>query len=172
MGGWCVIWLMGGWCVNWRVECSPTWRQWDTFILPLSYNCYFCLLQWSYGICLWEFLTRGQVPYPDITNGEVKDYLKRGERMSQPDYCPAAMLVFSYLKVVNTMGISQFVIIHTQWIPDLGLHGVLLINLYGVSAEPAVDQTVVLLQWRVFFQQTSAFMPYWCLKLCCSVLYI
>jgi len=65
--------------------------------LPVKWLALECLTQgklssksdvWSFGVLLWEFMTRGQNPYPDITNNQVKDYLKRGTRMSQPDYCP------------------------------------------------------------------------------------
>ena len=45
-------------------------------------------LQWSYGIVLWELMTRGVSPYPEVGNWEIIKYLKPGRRMPQPAYCP------------------------------------------------------------------------------------
>ncbi|XP_041350016.1 hepatocyte growth factor receptor-like [Gigantopelta aegis] len=43
---------------------------------------------WSFGIVLWELMTRGVNPYPDVDNWDVIRYLKAGRRMPQPQYCP------------------------------------------------------------------------------------
>lgn len=43
---------------------------------------------WSYGILLWELMTRGVVPYPDVDNFDIRCYLKEGRRMLRPRYCP------------------------------------------------------------------------------------
>lgn len=43
---------------------------------------------WSYGILLWELMTRGVVPYPDVDNFDLFSYLKEGRRMLRPRYCP------------------------------------------------------------------------------------
>lgn len=43
---------------------------------------------WSYGILLWELMTRGVVPYPDVDNFDLFSYLKEGRRMMRPRYCP------------------------------------------------------------------------------------
>jgi len=45
-------------------------------------------LQWSFGVLLWELLTRGSVPYQDISNWDVQNYILSGQRMSQPEVCP------------------------------------------------------------------------------------
>lgn len=37
---------------------------------------------------LWEIFTLGQVPYPDIDNKDLLDFLSKGNRMPQPEYCP------------------------------------------------------------------------------------
>lgn len=43
---------------------------------------------WSYGIVLWELLTRGVTPYPEVDNWDVVTYLKSGRRLPQPAYAP------------------------------------------------------------------------------------
>lgn len=43
---------------------------------------------WSYGVVLWELLTRGVTPYPEVDNWDIIRYLKAGRRMPQPNYCP------------------------------------------------------------------------------------
>ncbi|GFQ93840.1 hypothetical protein TNCT_654031 [Trichonephila clavata] len=43
---------------------------------------------WSYGVVLWELMTRGVSPYPDVDNWDIIHYLKSGRRMPQPSYCP------------------------------------------------------------------------------------
>ncbi|XP_014675994.1 PREDICTED: hepatocyte growth factor receptor-like [Priapulus caudatus] len=43
---------------------------------------------WSYGVVLWELLTRGVCPYPEVDNWDILGYLKSGRRMPQPSYCP------------------------------------------------------------------------------------
>nr|XP_015814408.2 macrophage-stimulating protein receptor [Nothobranchius furzeri]XP_015814410.2 macrophage-stimulating protein receptor [Nothobranchius furzeri]XP_054586511.1 macrophage-stimulating protein receptor [Nothobranchius furzeri] len=43
---------------------------------------------WSYGILLWELLTRGASPYPDVDPYDITYYLLQGRRLPQPQYCP------------------------------------------------------------------------------------
>ncbi|WAR25677.1 SEA-like protein [Mya arenaria] len=43
---------------------------------------------WSFGIVLWELMTRGVNPYPEVDNWDIVRYLKHGRRMPQPQYCP------------------------------------------------------------------------------------
>ncbi|XP_077486498.1 uncharacterized protein LOC144097734 [Amblyomma americanum] len=43
---------------------------------------------WSYGVLLWELITRGVTPYPDVDHFEIVDFLKQGRRMQRPDFCP------------------------------------------------------------------------------------
>ncbi|XP_076330716.1 hepatocyte growth factor receptor-like [Tachypleus tridentatus] len=43
---------------------------------------------WSYGVVLWELMTRGVMPYPDVDNWDILNYLKSKRRMPQPSYCP------------------------------------------------------------------------------------
>jgi proto-oncogene tyrosine-protein kinase Met len=46
---------------------------------------------WSYGVVLWELMTRGVCPYPEVDNWDIVKYLKLGRRMLQPSYCPDAL---------------------------------------------------------------------------------
>ncbi|XP_052284342.1 plexin-A4-like isoform X2 [Dreissena polymorpha] len=43
---------------------------------------------WSYGVVLWELLTRGITPYPDIDNSAVLEHVKNGNRLKKPKQCP------------------------------------------------------------------------------------
>ncbi len=43
---------------------------------------------WSYGVLVWELMTRGVTPYPDVDNCEIFNFLKQGRRMPRPPYCP------------------------------------------------------------------------------------
>ncbi|XP_041349997.1 plexin-A4-like isoform X2 [Gigantopelta aegis] len=43
---------------------------------------------WSFGIVLWELMTRGVTPYPDVDSGDLKSYLQSGKRMRKPKQCP------------------------------------------------------------------------------------
>ncbi|XP_075553638.1 hepatocyte growth factor receptor-like [Dermacentor variabilis] len=43
---------------------------------------------WSYGVLLWELITRGVTPYPEVDNWDIVDFLKQGRRMRQPSFCP------------------------------------------------------------------------------------
>ena len=43
---------------------------------------------WSFGILLWETITYGHFPYPDMTNTEVLNSLEKGYRLPRPVSCP------------------------------------------------------------------------------------
>ncbi|CAF1162710.1 unnamed protein product [Adineta ricciae] len=43
---------------------------------------------WSFGILLWELMSRGKTPYPGIDNADIFTYVKHGYRLPQPTYCP------------------------------------------------------------------------------------
>uniref|UniRef100_A0A669E4U6 receptor protein-tyrosine kinase n=1 Tax=Oreochromis niloticus TaxID=8128 RepID=A0A669E4U6_ORENI len=48
---------------------------------------------WSYGILLWELLTRGASPYPAVDPYDITQYLLKGRRLLQPQYCPDTLYV-------------------------------------------------------------------------------
>ncbi|CAF2821688.1 unnamed protein product [Rotaria sp. Silwood2] len=43
---------------------------------------------WSYSVLAWEIMTYGGTPYPSIAAENMFDYLRDGNRMSQPINCP------------------------------------------------------------------------------------
>ncbi|XP_078465914.1 hepatocyte growth factor receptor-like isoform X2 [Lampetra planeri] len=43
---------------------------------------------WSFGVLVWELLTRGAFPYSDVDPYDLTPYLLRGRRLLQPEYCP------------------------------------------------------------------------------------
>ena len=62
----------------------------------ISNNCK-TFTQWSYGIVLWEILTRGQKPYPGLDNAQVIKFIKKGKRMAAPPKCPSSVLVLQFV---------------------------------------------------------------------------
>ncbi|XP_070558907.1 hepatocyte growth factor receptor-like [Ptychodera flava] len=43
---------------------------------------------WSYGVLVWELITRGELPYASIDTWDIPSYLERGRRLPQPAYAP------------------------------------------------------------------------------------
>jgi fyn-related kinase len=43
---------------------------------------------WSFGILLTEIVTYGAKPYEGLTNAEVVEKVKKGQRMDKPPGCP------------------------------------------------------------------------------------
>ncbi|RWS30392.1 tyrosine-protein kinase Src64B-like protein [Leptotrombidium deliense] len=52
---------------------------------------------WSYGILLYELVTHGQVPYPDMHNREVIEQVERGYRMPRPSNCECPESVYNIM---------------------------------------------------------------------------
>ncbi|XP_062970653.1 macrophage-stimulating protein receptor isoform X4 [Cynocephalus volans] len=46
---------------------------------------------WSFGVLLWELLTRGAPPYPHIDPFDITHFLAQGRRLPQPEYCPNSL---------------------------------------------------------------------------------
>lgn len=46
---------------------------------------------WSFGVTLWELMTRGVRPYAVVDNWDMERYLKSGRRLPQPLYCPTQL---------------------------------------------------------------------------------
>ncbi|KAM9312499.1 hepatocyte growth factor receptor [Gastrophryne carolinensis] len=46
---------------------------------------------WSFGVLLWELMTRGAPPYPDVNSFDIIVYLLQGRRLLQPEYCPDSL---------------------------------------------------------------------------------
>ncbi len=58
------------------------------FYLYLPFCIIFITLQWSYGITLWEIMTRGSKPYHTVANTEVEKFLLRGGRLAKEEDTP------------------------------------------------------------------------------------
>ena len=52
----------------------------------LMFQC--CVLQWMFGVMLWELTTLAQQPYLEVDPFEMAAYLRDGYRLAQPLNCP------------------------------------------------------------------------------------
>ncbi|XP_061750286.1 hepatocyte growth factor receptor [Nerophis ophidion] len=46
---------------------------------------------WSFGVLLWELMTRGAPPYSDVSSFDITVFLLQGRRLLQPEFCPDAL---------------------------------------------------------------------------------
>jgi hypothetical protein len=53
------------------------------------------ILQWAYGVCVWELMTRGATPYPTVNTWQLLEYLHAGNRLPCPPMCPQP--IYDYL---------------------------------------------------------------------------
>lgn len=51
-------------------------------------------IQWSFGVTMWEIVSRGRTPYPGIPNHELLELLEQGHRLKQGD-CDSKLWVLS-----------------------------------------------------------------------------
>jgi len=42
---------------------------------------------WSFGVLIWEILSRGSDPYPFVENLSILSHIKSGNRLPKPIYC-------------------------------------------------------------------------------------
>ena len=73
------------WYTQKGTHCAPKWTA------PEGYNfSQFSIKSdvWSFGILLWELVTKGREPYPGMTNEQVLEAVPQGYRMPIPKGCP------------------------------------------------------------------------------------
>ncbi|XP_035485641.2 tyrosine-protein kinase receptor TYRO3 isoform X1 [Scophthalmus maximus] len=46
---------------------------------------------WSFGVTMWEIVSRGRTPYPGVHNHELLDLLLSGHRLKPPEECDQAL---------------------------------------------------------------------------------
>lgn len=46
---------------------------------------------WSFGVLIYEIITRGQVPFPSMSNSEALQNIEIGYRMPSPKQCPSCV---------------------------------------------------------------------------------
>ena len=51
----------------------------------------YLIIQWSYGITLWEVMAIGKTPYPGVPISDFIKLLEEGMRLSQPMHSPERM---------------------------------------------------------------------------------
>ena len=47
--------------------------------------------QWSFGVCMWEIMTRGAVPFGDCSGYEAQERTRNGVRLPSPPVCTEEM---------------------------------------------------------------------------------
>lgn len=47
--------------------------------------------QWSFGVVLWELVTRGKTPYTGMKPEYIKEYVESGQRLVKPANSPDQM---------------------------------------------------------------------------------
>ena len=54
---------------------------------------------WSWGVTIWEILTRAQQPFPDVDPFEMENYLLEAEFYNEDSHFKVFyMFIFSYFK--------------------------------------------------------------------------
>eukprot|EP01105_Mastigella_eilhardi_P026619 TRINITY_DN778_c0_g1_i4.p1 TRINITY_DN778_c0_g1~~TRINITY_DN778_c0_g1_i4.p1 ORF type:complete len:455 (+),score=84.07 TRINITY_DN778_c0_g1_i4:1310-2674(+) len=43
---------------------------------------------WSFGVCLWESFSYGELPYADLGNNHIQKFIEQGNRLPHPANCP------------------------------------------------------------------------------------
>lgn len=62
-------------------------------IVLVIIKCYYMLfvIQWSFGVTMWEIFSRGSHPYAAVDNMDILTYVKSGGRLKRPSQCPTQL---------------------------------------------------------------------------------
>lgn len=63
-------------------------------------------MQWSFGVLLWELMTRGAPPYSDVNSFDITVFLLQGRRLLQPEFCPDALYVSQFELIISLIVID------------------------------------------------------------------
>lgn len=102
---------------------------------------------WAFGIVLWELMTRGLTPYPDIQNSSLLPYLKEGQRMKKPKQCPEPV----YMVMTQCWHDSP------QERPDFSVIGRQLRSLV-VTENGATEETALLLNQSIDISNSTEYL--------------
>ncbi|CAN9509770.1 unnamed protein product [Ophioblennius macclurei] len=79
-----------------RIDIGNYYRQKVAIRLPIKWMSMESLSEslytsksdvWSFGVTMWEIVSRGRVPYPGVHNHELLDLLQSGYRLKPPEDC-------------------------------------------------------------------------------------
>ncbi|CAF93498.1 unnamed protein product, partial [Tetraodon nigroviridis] len=79
-----------------RLLSSSYYRQTSAACLPVKWTALESLSEsvyttksdvWSFGVTMWEVVSRGRTPYPGVQNCELLDLLQSGVRLKAPPDC-------------------------------------------------------------------------------------
>ncbi|XP_047241391.1 ephrin type-A receptor 5 isoform X4 [Girardinichthys multiradiatus] len=83
-----------------RVHSSNYYRQKVVIRMPIKWMAIESLSEsvyttksdvWSFGVTMWEIVSRGKTPYPAVHNYELLDLLLTGHRLKPPAHCDAKL---------------------------------------------------------------------------------
>lgn len=74
------------------------------------------MLQWAYGVTLWEVMSHGYQPYMDVDPTEMVSYLQQGYRAAKPPRCPDDVYVIIIIIIIISLIHLTEVINHYNFI--------------------------------------------------------
>ena len=60
-----------------------------------------CVFQWSFGVVMWELLTRGRTPYVMVQSVDLKDYINADNRLPHPETASQTVYVTNTYTAIN-----------------------------------------------------------------------
>lgn len=85
----------------WFLSATCTTNKIFLHCINIYKNLMSIFFQWSFGVLLWELMTRGAVPYPDVENWQIPSHVQSGKRLEQPTYCPDIVWALALLVTLH-----------------------------------------------------------------------